>query len=109
MRMNSNDLEARFEKIEGLTKTENAETRRHFGVVADGLHNQFKVLAEGLHGQIKLIAEGHDALRESISELKKGFGRLEAGQSRLRPMGDVGLRSRASFGIPSVSWGASAR
>lgn len=91
--MNSNDLEARFDKIERLIKAEDAETRRHFGVVADGLHNQFKVLAEGLHGQIKLIAEGHGALRESISDLKEGLGRLEAGQSRLE-LRQLALESR---------------
>jgi len=82
MRMNSNDLEARFEKIESLIKTENAETRRHFDVVA-----------EGLHGQIKLIAEGHGALTEQILDLKEGFGRLETGQGRLE-LRQLALESR---------------
>jgi len=82
MGMNSNELEARFEKVESLVKTENAATRRHFDVVA-----------EGLHAQIKLIAEGHGALTESISELKEGFGRLETGQGRLE-LRQLALESR---------------
>ena len=81
--MNSNDLEARFEQIESLFKTENAETRRRVQSEAVETCRHFDVVAEGLHDQIKLIAEGHSALTESISELKGGFGRLEAGQSRL--------------------------
>ena len=82
MYVNGADLEARFNRIESLIATENAETRRHFDVVA-----------EGLHDQIKLIAEGHSALTESISDLRAGFERLETGQGRLE-LRQLSLESR---------------
>ena len=81
--MNSGDIEARFDEIANLITTENAETRRRVQSESLETRRHFDVVAEGLHDQIKLAAEGHSALVESISELKGGFERLEAGQSRL--------------------------
>jgi chaperonin cofactor prefoldin len=65
-------VDARFDRLEAAIRTENAATRQHFEVVA-----------EGLEQKIKVIADGHIALRDDFAGLRAGQDRLEAGQTRL--------------------------
>ena len=67
-----NGIDARVTSLEDLIRAEEAATRRHFDVVA-----------EGLSGQIKLLAEGYDALRTDVTDLKDGQQRREPGVGRL--------------------------
>jgi chaperonin cofactor prefoldin len=65
-------VDARFDRLEAAIRTENAATRRHFEIVA-----------EGLEQKIKVIADGHIALRDDFAALRVGQERVEAGQTRL--------------------------
>jgi exonuclease VII small subunit len=65
-------VDARFDRLEAAIRTENAATRRHF-----------EVAAEGLEQKIKVIADGHIALRDDFAALRVGQERVEAGQTRL--------------------------
>jgi len=83
MSVNETGLEARFGKVESLIKTENAETSRRVQSESSETRRHVDVVAESLRDQIEIIAQGHNALTESMVDLKQGFERLEAGQSRL--------------------------
>jgi mitogen-activated protein kinase kinase kinase kinase 4 len=65
-------VDVRFDRLEAAIRAENAATRRHFEVVA-----------EGLEQKIKVVADGHIALRDDFAGLRAGQERLEAGQTRL--------------------------